>query len=140
MITVAMSIFLVIFVKISIMSLNEILILIAIGFLAGTISGSLGVGGAVLIVPALVIFMGFSQHQAQGTSLAVLLLPIGILATINYARNGYVNWKYALIISLVFVIGAYVGSVISINLPEKVLKKVFAVFMMIVAIKMIFSK
>lgn len=122
------------------MSLNEILLLMAIGFLAGTISGTLGVGGGILIVPALIFFLGFSQHQAQGTSIAVLLLPIGILAAINYARNGYVNWKYAFILSIVFVLGAYVGSVISINLPAKVLKKVFAVFMMIVAIKMLFSK
>lgn len=120
--------------------MTEIIILLVVGLLAGIISGTLGVGGGILIVPALVFFMGFSQHEAQGTSLAFMLPPIGILAAINYSKQGYINWKYAIILSLVFVAGAYIGSIISINLPAKVLKKVFGIFMLVAAIKMIFSK
>lgn len=120
--------------------MQELLILIVAGLLAGIISGTLGVGGGILIVPALVFFLGFSQHEAQGTSLAFMLPPIGILAAMNYSKQGYVNWKYAIILSVVFVAGAYLGSLISVNLPDKVLKKVFGFFMLVVAVRMIFSK
>ena len=120
--------------------MQELIILLVIGLLAGVISGTLGVGGGILIVPALVFLLGFTQQEAQGTSLAFMLPPIGILAAINYSKQGYINWKYAIILSLVFVAGAYIGSVISVNLPEKVLRKVFGVFMLVAAAKMIFSK
>lgn len=120
--------------------MQELLMLIVAGLLAGIISGTLGVGGGILIVPALVFILGFSQHEAQGTSLAFMLPPIGILAAMNYSKLGYVNWKYAIILSVVFVAGAYLGSLISVNLPDKVLKKVFGFFMLVVAVRMIFSK
>lgn len=122
------------------MSINEIVILIVIGFLAGIVGGSLGLGGGIIIVPALVFIMGFTQHQAQGTSLAVLLFPIGILGVLNYAKNGYVNFKFAIILIIAFVLGSYLGSVISVNLPAKTLKKVFGIFMLIVSVKMILDK
>lgn len=122
------------------MSINEIVILVVIGFLAGVVGGSLGLGGGIIIVPALVFILGFTQHQAQGTSLAVLLFPIGILGVINYAKNGYVNFKFAIILILAFVIGSYLGSIISVHLPDKVLKKVFGVFMLLISIKMIIGK
>jgi len=122
------------------MSINEIILLLAIGFLAGVVGGSLGLGGGIIIVPALVFILGFSQHQAQGTSLAVLLFPIGILGVINYAKNGYVNYKYALILIVAFVLGSYLGSVISVHLPAKTLKKIFGIFMLVLSIKMIFDK
>lgn len=122
------------------MSINELILLIAIGFLAGIVGGSLGLGGGIIIVPALVFILGFTQHHAQGTSLAVLLFPIGILAVINYAKNGYVNYKYALVLIIAFILGSYLGSVISVHLPAKTLKKVFGIFMLIISIKMILGK
>lgn len=122
------------------MSINEVILLIIIGFLAGIVGGSLGLGGGIIIVPALVFILGFSQHYAQGTSLAVLLFPIGILAVINYTKNGYVNYKYAVILMLAFVLGSYFGSEISVHLPEKILKKVFGVFLLLVSLKMIFNR
>lgn len=122
------------------MSASQIIILCLIGIFAGIVGGTLGVGGGIIIVPALVFIFGFTQHHAQGTSLAVLLFPIGILAVLNYAREGYVNYKVALVLILTFVIGSYLGSVLSINLPGKLLKRIFGVLMMIAAIKMIIGK
>ena len=122
------------------MSINELIILIIIGFLAGIVGGSLGLGGGIIIVPALVFIMGFTQHDAQGTSLAVLLFPIGILGVINYAKNDYVNFKFAIVLIIAFVLGSYLGSEISVNLPAKTLKKIFGIFMLIISIKMIIDK
>lgn len=122
------------------MSINEIVILIIVGFLAGVVGGSLGLGGGIIIVPALVFILGFSQHHAQGTSLAVLLFPIGILGVINYAKNGYVNFKFAAVLIVAFILGSYLGSEISVHLPEKILKKAFGVFLLIISIKMILNK
>lgn len=122
------------------MSINELIILIVIGFLAGIVGGSLGLGGGIIIVPALVFILGFTQHNAQGTSLAVLLFPVGILGVINYAKNGYVNFKFALVLIIAFVLGSYLGSVISVHLPEKILKKAFGVFMLLISLKMIIGK
>ena len=122
------------------MSINEILILIIIGLSAGMIAGALGVGGAIIIVPALVYFFHMPQHMAQGTSLAILLFPIGILAFLTYYRQGYVNFKVAVIVMLAFVIGGYFGSILSVNLPEKPLKILFGVLMLAAGIKMILGK
>ena len=122
------------------MSINEIILLAAIGFLAGIVGGTLGLGGGIIIVPALVFILGFSQHTAQGTSLAVLLFPIGILGVINYAKNGYVNFKFAAILIVAFILGSYLGSVISVHLPAKTLKKIFGVFLFLISIKMIIDK
>ncbi|MFC0877009.1 sulfite exporter TauE/SafE family protein [Saccharicrinis sp. FJH2] len=120
--------------------MSELLILLAIGLLAGILSGTLGVGGGVLIVPALIFILGYSQHEAQGTSLAIMIPPIGILAALKYSRMGYVNWRNAIILSLIFVVGAYLGSLISVNIPDRVLRKLFGIFMLLAALKMIFSK
>jgi len=122
------------------MTITQIIILAVIGLIAGIFSGSLGVGGAIIVIPALVFFLGLSQHQAQGTSLAFMIPPVTLLAVINYWKQGYVNWKYALILALMFFIGAYIGSVISVNIPEKILKKLFGTLLLFVAAKMILSK
>ena len=122
------------------MTISEIIILGVVGILAGFVAGALGVGGGIVIVPALVFILGFTQHQAQGTSLAVLLFPVGILAVLNYHKQGYVNYKFALILIIAFIAGSYLGSLMSINLPDKILKKIFGVLMIIAAIKMIFGK
>lgn len=122
------------------MSVAHLLILILVGIMSGLLAGIFGVGGAIIVIPALVFIFGLSQHEAQGTSLAFMLPPVGILATWNYWKAGHVNWKIALILSLTFVVGAYLGSHFSINLSDKTLRRLFGVLMIVVAIKMIFSK
>ena len=122
------------------MSTTELITLIIIGLSAGIISGALGVGGAIIIVPALIYFFGMSQHQAQGTSLAILLFPIGLLAFWNYYKSGYVNFKFAVVVMVAFFIGGYLGSLFSVNLPERTLKIAFGILMLLVGIKMIFEK
>jgi uncharacterized protein len=122
------------------MSVAHLVILIIVGILSGLLAGIFGVGGAIIVIPALVFILGFSQHEAQGTSLAFMLPPVGILATWNYWKAGQVNWKIALILSLTFVVGSYLGSQFSINISDKLLRRLFGILMILVAIKMIFSK
>jgi uncharacterized membrane protein YfcA len=104
------------------------------------LAGTLGVGGAIIVIPALVFILGLTQHQAQGTSLAFMVPPIGILAAWNYWKAGYVNWKFALALAITFMAGAYLGSLFSINLPEKFLRKIFSILLFAAAIKMFFTK
>lgn len=122
------------------MNFYIILFLVLIGFSAGVLSGVLGVGGGVIMVPLLVLLLGFSQHQAQGTSLAALLPPVTILAVLNYYKAGYIHWKYALIISATFIIGGYLGSKIAIAIDQHLLKKIFGFIIIAVAVKMILGK
>lgn len=122
------------------MTSNEIIVLISIGLFAGLVSGTLGLGGGIVIIPALVFFLGLTQHQAQGTSLAILLFPIGILGVYNYYKAGFVNMKYTLVIVLAFIIGSYFGSLLSINLPEKFLRKIFGIGVFLISLRMIFGK
>jgi uncharacterized membrane protein YfcA len=122
------------------MSINEIIILAAIGLSAGMIAGALGVGGAIIIVPALVYFFNMPQHTAQGTSLAILLFPVGILAFLNYYKHGYVNFRVAIIVMLAFIIGGYFGSLLSVNLPARTLKILFGILMLAAGMKMIWGK
>jgi uncharacterized membrane protein YfcA len=123
------------------MDITTVIFLIIIGLAAGILSGLAGIGGGIIMVPALVLFLGLSQKYAQGVSLTMMLLPAGILAVYNYYKAGYVNIKFALILFIAFIIGGYFGSKITINLiSESVLKKTFGIFMIIVAVKMIFGK
>jgi uncharacterized membrane protein YfcA len=122
------------------MSANDIIILALIGLSAGIVSGMLGVGGAIIIVPALVFFFGMTQHQAQGTSLAVLLFPVGFLAFWNYFKQGYVNFKLALIVMFAFFIGGYLGSVIAVHVSERLLRTGFGILIIILGFRMIFGK
>ncbi len=122
------------------MAISTLLVLVLIGVLAGLLSGFVGVGGGILIVPALIWGLGFTQHQAVGTSLAVLLLPVGILAVMNYHKSGNLDWRAALIISTTFVVGAYFGSKLSLSLPAATVRKVFGGVMILAAIKLIFGK
>jgi len=103
-------------------------------------AGMLGIGGAIIMIPALVFFMGFSQQMAQGTSLAVMLPPIGIIATYNYYKAGHVDMKVALILAACFLIGSYFGSKYALTLPQATLKKIFGILLLLVAAKMLFSK
>lgn len=119
------------------MSAETIIILVTIGFLAGVLSGLVGIGGGVVIVPALVFFLGFSQQEAQGTSLGLLLLPIGILAVINYYNKGYIDVRVVGIMVLAFIAGGWVGSKLALQLSEELLKKIFAVLLFYTAFKML---
>ncbi len=122
------------------MSTSILLILILIGIVTGIAAGMLGIGGAIIMIPAMVFFLGFSQQMAQGTSLAVMLPPIGIIAAYNYYKEGQANLKFALIVAVAFIIGSYFGSKLALNLPQPVLKKIFGVLLLLVAAKMLFSK
>lgn len=121
------------------MTLTTILSLLCIGLLAGILSGSVGIGGGVIMVPLAIYFLGYTQHQAQGMSLAVLAVPVTLLAAYTYHSNGHeLDWRYALIIAVAFVVGGFFGSKIAVNINQQMLKKVFGVILMVVAIKMIF--
>jgi uncharacterized membrane protein YfcA len=122
------------------MSTSMLLILIIIGIVTGAMAGMLGIGGAIIMIPALVFFMGFSQQMAQGTSLAVMLPPIGILAAYNYYKAGQVNITFAIILAVAFLIGSYFGSKLALTLPQPLLKKIFGVLLLLVAAKMLLSK
>lgn len=122
------------------MSVSTFIILIIIGLLAGILSGLVGVGGGILMIPLLIIFLGLSQHQAQGTALFAMLPPIGILAAINYYKEGFVKWEYAIVIAFTFIIGGYLGSKFSLSLPPQMVRRIFGVIMLLGAIKLISSK
>lgn len=118
----------------------EIFVLLLIGLTAGVISGFLGIGGGIIIIPALVYVLGYSQQNAQGTSLGLLLPPIGILAVLNYHNAGFVNIKAAAIMCITFIIGSYVSSKIAVELPEIMLKKIFGGFLLFYSIKLFLEK
>ena len=120
------------------MNTATILLLILIGLAAGFLSGLVGIGGGVIIVPALVLLAGFSQKLAQGTSLGILLLPVGILGVIQYYNQGYLDVKYVIIISIAFVLGSLLGSKLALSLSDEKMKKIFAIVMLVIAVKMLF--
>jgi hypothetical protein len=124
-------------------SMNHILILLATGIAAGIFSGMVGIGGGTIIVPSLVYFLGYTQHQAQGTSLFMFLFPIGILGVYNYYSAGHLTgmeMKTALVIAATFVAGSWVGSKFAVSVDQDTLKKIFGVFLLILGAKMIIWK
>jgi uncharacterized protein len=122
------------------MDAYTLIMLILIGLVAGILGGLLGLGGGIIIIPALVFLLGFTQHQSIGTSLAVMLPPIGVFAAYNYYNAGYVNLKYALIVAVAFMAGSWLSSKFALSLPESTLRKIFSVLLLFMAIKMFFSK
>ena len=118
------------------MTVEIILLLVVIGLVAGILSGLVGVGGGIIVVPALVFFLGFTQQQAQGTSLGLLLLPVGILAVLNYYKQGHIDIRVIGIMAIAFVVGGWLGSKWALSLPEEVVKKIFAIILFYSAIKM----
>ena len=119
------------------MTLQLFLILSLIGLLAGILSGLIGVGGGIIIVPALVFFLGFTQKEAQGTSLGLLLLPIGILAVMNYYNKGLIDVKVVGIMAFAFLLGGFLGSKIALAISEEALKRIFAVVLFYTGLKML---
>ena len=118
------------------MTIQIILLLVIIGLAAGILSGLVGVGGGIIVVPALVFFLSFSQQQAQGTSLGLLLLPVGILAVFNYYKQGHIDFRVIGIMAVAFVIGGWLGSKWALTLPEITVKRIFAVILFYSAFKM----
>lgn len=118
----------------------EISILLLVGLIAGIMSGLLGIGGGIIIIPALVSLLSFSQQKAQGTSLALLLPPIGVLAVMNYYKANAVDLRAAAFMVVTFLIGSYFSSKIAINLPEIVVKRIFGTFLLFYAIKLFMDK
>ena len=117
-----------------------VFICILIGLGAGFLSGIVGIGGGVIIVPALVYFLKLTQHTAQGTTLALMLPPIGLLGAINYYHHGFIDVKTALWVAVGVFLGVYVGSKLAITLSDNTLKKIFAVILMAVSVKMVLEK
>lgn len=118
------------------MSGQAIIITMIIGLAAGMLGGMVGVGGGIIIVPALVFFLGFSQQAAQGTSLGLLLLPVGIFAVINYSKQGFIEWKVIAVMCITFIIGGWLGSRLALSIPEKTVKRIFAIILFYSALKM----
>ncbi len=122
------------------MTTTIIVSLLIIGVLAGVLSGLVGVGGGLVMIPLMILLLGYSQHEAQGTSLAVLAVPVTLLAAYNYYSEGYINWKFAAFIAVGFVVGGFFGSKLAISINQAMLKKIFGVILLIAAFKMFFGK
>src|SRR5258705_5818555 len=120
------------------MSLHVIIVLLVIGLAAGILGGLIGVGGGIIIVPSLIYFLGFSQKEASGTSLGILLLPVGILGVLQFYKAGYVDMRTVWLVSFGFLVGSYFGSKIALKFSQETVRKIFAIVMILIAIKMIF--
>jgi len=120
------------------MDLHHFIIIAIIGLAAGLLGGLLGLGGAIIMIPAMVMFLGYSQQTAQGTALIMMVLPVGALAAYQYYENGYVEMKAALIMAVFFFVGGYFGARFATHIPQELLKKLFAVMLIILAAKMLF--
>lgn len=118
----------------------NIILYLLVGLTAGVLSGLIGIGGGVIIIPALILMFGLSQHTAQGTTLALMVPPIGILAAWTYYKAGFVDLKIAAFICIGFLIGGFFGAQFAIGIPEHVLKKIFGIFLLIISLKMILFK
>ncbi|MCS7231005.1 MAG: sulfite exporter TauE/SafE family protein [Elusimicrobiota bacterium] len=108
-----------------------------LGLVAGIFGGILGIGGGTIIIPYLTYISSFSQHQAQGISLVVTTLPTALLAVIKYYKEGNINFKIGLLISIGFFIGGYLGAVVAHKIPDVLLKKIFGIYLFIIAFRMI---
>ena len=121
------------------MTPQTIFMLVSIGLFAGLLSGFVGVGGGIIIVPALVFFLGLTQHQAQGTSLFVLMLPVVSFAVLNYWKSGNVKWEYGLVIAMTFIVGAFLGSKLSLKISPGLVQLIFGILMAYISFRMILS-
>ena len=110
-----------------------------IGVVAGFLSGLLGIGGAVILIPGMVYVLGFDQRMAQGTSLAVLALPVVLAGALEYYRQGFVDLRTAAVLVLSFPLGSLLGGMLAVKTSPQLLKKIFAIFLIVVALKMLFD-
>ena len=122
------------------MDLQHAAIVALIGAVAGILGGMLGLGGAIIIIPALVIIVGYSQQMAQGTALIMMVLPVGALAAFQYYQKGFVDVKAALLMAVFFFVGGYFGAKFATHVPQNILQKAFAIMLVSIAIKMWFQK
>ncbi len=118
---------------------SYVVILLVTGISAGMLGGLVGIGGGIIVIPALIAFLGFSQHMAQGTSLTMMLPPIGIIAVLAYNRQGFVDWKAAVLLCLGFLLGSILGAKMAISAPQAVLSRIFGVFLVVVGLRMFFK-
>ena len=112
--------------------------LLVVGLLAGFMSSMVGIGGGVIIVPALVLIFGMNQKMAQGTSLLMLALPVAAAGAYTYFKNGNLDWRVSLMLAATFVVGGYFGGLLANKLDTTLIKRIFAVFMIVVAVKYLF--
>jgi uncharacterized membrane protein YfcA len=120
--------------------MNTIIILLCVGLAAGFLSGLIGIGGGVVIVPVLVYLLAMNQKTAQGTTLFMFMFPIGILGVYNYYKAGHVDMKTAAIMGATFIIGAYFGGKTAMAFDTKLVRQLFAMAIIAVGIKMLWSK
>ena len=118
----------------------NVLFFVMLGLMAGVLSGLIGIGGGIIIIPALVFLAGMNQHTAQGTTLALMVPPIGLLAAWTYYRAGYVDLKVAALICAGFFVGGFLGAKFAAGVPEAALEKVFGVALLLIGIKMILGR
>jgi uncharacterized membrane protein YfcA len=118
----------------------NIVLYVSLGLLAGVISGLIGIGGGIIIIPALIFLFGLTQQQAQGTTLALMVPPIGLLAAWTYYKHGYVNLNIVAFVCLGFFIGGLFGAKLATALPTEMLQKVFGVALLLIALYMIFRR
>ncbi len=116
------------------------ILLFLLGITAGSLSGLIGIGGGVIIVPALIFLFGLSQHQAQGTTLALLVPPIGILGAWVYYKQGYVDLRIAAVICIGFFLGSMFGAKLATSLSNILLQRIFGIALLLISLKMIFVK
>jgi len=116
----------------------DVILLFLIGLAAGALSGLLGVGGATILIPALIIIYKMSQHMSQGTSLAALLLPVGLLAVMKYWQAGNVNIRFAALIAIGFLVGGYFGAAYAQPMVDETLRKLFGLYLLIISLRMLF--
>jgi len=118
----------------------KILLYLLLGLVTGVFSGLIGIGGAIIIIPCLVLLFGLSQHTAQGTTLALMVPPIGLLAAWIYYKQGFVDLKIAGLICLGFFFGGLLGAQLAIKIPDELLRKIFGVILLVASLRMIFFK
>lgn len=122
------------------MDIQQITLIALIGLTAGLLGGVMGLGGAIIIIPALVLGLGYSQQMAQGTTLMMMVLPVGALAAFQYYQKGLVDVKAAIIMGVFFFVGGYFGARFATRLPQDILRKVFSALLVAIALKMWFQK
>jgi hypothetical protein len=116
----------------------NIILCLLLGLAAGILGGLLGIGGGIIIIPALIFLFGFSQHMAQGTTLALMVPPIGLLAAWTYYKAGFVDLKIAGLICIGFFVGGFFGAKFANQIPDQILRKIFGAFLLLISLRMIF--